>query len=285
MARLIAVLRERLGAELPLRVVFQAATPAELAAAISLPAPAAQGRPGLGVLLPIRRHGTRPPLFCVHPATGLSWCYQPLAGCLPADQPVYGLQARGLDGTSEPSASVSEMAADYVRSIRAVQGSGPYYLLGWSLGGLVAHEIAVQLQELGEQVAALAILDAYPQEADHAPAADARAAGELRLLQEQLGGLGAAVSPAEVAALTRVVSNNAAIMAAHRSRVFDGEPLLFVADENNPRAASAAALWKPYASGPVREFHMPCSHAEMARPDLLAQAWSNVSVWLNRKGE
>jgi thioesterase domain-containing protein len=175
------------------------------------------------------------------------------------------------------------MAAGYLEEIRAVQGSGPYHLLGWSLGGVVAHEIAVQLQESGEQVAVLALLDAYPQGAGRgAPAADT--ADDVRLLHEQLRGLGTAVSPEDVAALTSVVTNNAAVLAAHQSRVFGGEPLLFVADANNPRAATAAEMWQPYASGALREFHLPCGHAEMARPDMLAQAWSKVSMWLNTKG-
>jgi thioesterase domain-containing protein len=77
--------------------------------------------------------------------------------------PLYGLQARGLgDAAAALPGTVAEMAADYIGQIRAVQPSGPYHLLGWSLGGVVAHEMAVQLQAAGERVAALVLLDAYP---------------------------------------------------------------------------------------------------------------------------
>lgn len=117
---------------------------------------------GIGVLLPLREEGGRPPLFCVHPAAGIAWSYAGLTTPLGADQPVYGLQARGLDGTEVLPASVEEMAADYLRQVRRVQPEGPYHLLGWSFGGLVAHEMAVQLQESGERVGLVSMLDAFP---------------------------------------------------------------------------------------------------------------------------
>ncbi|MGY2063233.1 alpha/beta fold hydrolase, partial [Nocardia gipuzkoensis] len=99
-------------------------------------------------------------MFCVHPAIGLSWCYSGLLAQLPADRPVYGLQAPHVSGTDEHS-SIIEAAKDYVAHIRSVRPHGPYHLLGWSLGGLIAQEIAVQLQEAGEEVALLAMMDSY----------------------------------------------------------------------------------------------------------------------------
>ncbi|MFD3519137.1 amino acid adenylation domain-containing protein [Streptomyces sp. NPDC058653] len=132
-----------------------------------IPAPApASGSPalggGTGVLLPLREEGTRPPLFCVHPAAGIAWSYAGLTGPLGTDQPLYGLQARGLDGSQVLPGSVAEMAADYVAQLRTVQPAGPYHLLGWSFGGMVAHEMAVQLQRAGEEIGLLAVLDAIP---------------------------------------------------------------------------------------------------------------------------
>ena len=80
---------------------------------------------GIGVLLPLREEGSRPPLFCVHPAAGIAWSYAGLTTPLGTDQPVYGLQARGLDGTEVLPASVKEMAADYLKKVRQVQPAGP----------------------------------------------------------------------------------------------------------------------------------------------------------------
>nr|AGS49833.1 long-chain-fatty-acid--CoA ligase [uncultured bacterium esnapd16.2] len=94
------------------------------------------------VLLPLRAGGDRPPLFCVHASGGLSWNYGPLLRTLPVNQPVYGVQARGLARTETLPQSVEEMAADYVAQIRTVQPAGPYHLLGWSLGGRIAQAMA-----------------------------------------------------------------------------------------------------------------------------------------------
>ena len=105
--------------------------------------------------------GDRPPLFCVHPAGGLSWCYLGLTRILP-DQPLYGLQARGLESAEPLPASLEEMARDYLDQIRRIQPTGPYHILGWSVGGAIAHTMAAMLQADGEEVALLAMLDAYP---------------------------------------------------------------------------------------------------------------------------
>nr|WP_275666366.1 alpha/beta fold hydrolase [Streptomyces cinnamoneus] len=107
-------------------------------------------------LLPLRKGkdsmdgGTAPaPLFCVHPAAGISWVYSGLLRHLDHDRPVYGLQARGLSDETAAPRSVEEMAEDYLTLVRSVQPHGPYSLLGWSFGGVVAHHLAVRLQEEG----------------------------------------------------------------------------------------------------------------------------------------
>ena len=115
----------------------------------------------LSVLLPIRPNGDGPILFCVHPAGGLSWGYMSLARYVPENLRLYGLQARALDGTTEFPASLRDMAADYIGQIKTVQPAGPYRLLGYSSGGIVAHEMAVQLREEGEDVA-IVVGDTYP---------------------------------------------------------------------------------------------------------------------------
>jgi nonribosomal peptide synthetase CepC len=125
----------------------------------------ASAKPRMGdfeVLLPLRVGGDRPPLFCVHASGGLSWSYGPLLQELPPNQPVYGVQARGLTRTESLPGSVEEMAADYVRQIRTVRPTGPYHLLGWSLGGRIAQAMAALLEAEGDEVGLLTLLDAYP---------------------------------------------------------------------------------------------------------------------------
>ncbi|CAM5410095.1 Tyrocidine synthase 3 [Streptomyces spiroverticillatus] len=165
-ARLTARIQDELGVRIGLRAVFETPTVAALAERIGggsgAGAGAGESADGLGQLLALRTGGRREPLFAVHPGGGLGWCYSGLVRHLDRDRPLYALQARGLDGHGELPSSVPEMAAGYLRLIREVQPSGPYHLLGWSFGGTVAHEMARQLQESGEEVGLLALLDAHP---------------------------------------------------------------------------------------------------------------------------
>ncbi|HEY2006808.1 MAG TPA: HAD-IIIC family phosphatase, partial [Solirubrobacteraceae bacterium] len=112
-------------------------------------------------LVPMRTNGSRPPFYCVHGAGGNVLSLRDLAMAMPADQPFYCLQARGLDGKSEPFETVEETAAYYLTEIRALQPHGPYYLGGGCYGGLVAFEMARQLRERGETIGLLALIDTY----------------------------------------------------------------------------------------------------------------------------
>jgi non-ribosomal peptide synthase protein (TIGR01720 family) len=111
-------------------------------------------------LVPIQPRGTRVPLFCVHALGGEVLSYYRLARELGTDQPVYGLQARPLDGPTEaPRVTIEEMASEYVAVVRSLQPHGPYHLAGYSFGGVVAFEMARQLTLGGQEVALLALLD------------------------------------------------------------------------------------------------------------------------------
>ncbi|MCI0448032.1 thioesterase domain-containing protein, partial [bacterium] len=110
-------------------------------------------------LVSIQPYGNKPPLFCIHAVAGNVIGYRPLAQSLDPDQPVYGLQARGLDGKQPPHVRVEEMASDYIREIKSVQTEGPYHFAGHSSGGVCAFEIARQLFERGEKVGVLAMID------------------------------------------------------------------------------------------------------------------------------
>ncbi len=110
-------------------------------------------------LVPIQPQGSLTPFFCVHPVGGGVFCYRDLARRLGREQPFYGLQARDLFEGQEPHDDLEAMAADYVEALRSVQPAGPYRLGGWSLGGVVAFEMAQQLQRRGESVSLLALID------------------------------------------------------------------------------------------------------------------------------
>jgi FkbH-like protein len=111
-------------------------------------------------LVPLRETGSRPPFFCVPGVGGNVLSFRGLAANLPADQPFWALQAPGLDG-AEPVDDAKRIAALYIAEIRTVQPHGPYYLGGGCLGGVIAYEMAQQLVAQGEEVAFLALMDAY----------------------------------------------------------------------------------------------------------------------------
>ncbi|MFG2608426.1 amino acid adenylation domain-containing protein [Streptomyces sp. NPDC048514] len=118
-----------------------------------------------GEVLVVLREGTGRPLYCVHPSGGSVAWYLPLAKALPPGRPVIGLQARGLDGGVDAD-TMAALAADYVRQLRADQPDGPYALLGWSMGGNIAQEMAIQLTAQGERVDTLLLAEpAVPDEA------------------------------------------------------------------------------------------------------------------------
>ncbi|PEY73224.1 non-ribosomal peptide synthetase [Bacillus thuringiensis] len=110
-------------------------------------------------LIPLKTEGSRPPFFCMHPGTGDVICYVHLVRALHPDQPFYGLQAPGFEDEQVPLSRIPKMASLYIKSIQEVQPKGPYYLGGWSFGGLVAYEVGRQLQELGEEVAFIGMFD------------------------------------------------------------------------------------------------------------------------------
>jgi amino acid adenylation domain-containing protein len=154
---LLAQIEQRWGRRLPLATLVQAPTVAQLARVLRH-----EGEPAPGSsLVALRSGGSRPPFFCVHPAGGTVLCYQDLARHLGPEQPVYGLQARGLDARQPYQTRVEEMAALYLQEIRVVQPEGPYFLGGFSFGGVVAFEMAQRLQAQGQRVALLALFDAW----------------------------------------------------------------------------------------------------------------------------
>ncbi|AFY87633.1 AMP-binding protein [Chroococcidiopsis thermalis] len=110
-------------------------------------------------LVPIQPNGSKPPLFCIHEMIGDVLKYYPLANYLGCEQPVYGLRAQGLDGKQEPLRRVEDMANHYIDEIRSFQPNGPYFLAGFSFGGLVAFEMARTLHAQGQKVALLALFD------------------------------------------------------------------------------------------------------------------------------
>lgn len=157
-ARLAAEVDNLLGCKLPIAALFQAPTVESLTRRLT----EENWAPQWSSLVPLQPLGSKPPIFFVHGQGGEVYGFLGLAQRLAPDQPAYGLQAVGSDGKSARHITVEDMAAHYVQEIRSFQPEGPYYLGGYSMGGLIAFEVAQQLQRRGQRVALLALLDTEP---------------------------------------------------------------------------------------------------------------------------
>jgi thioesterase domain-containing protein len=143
------------------RVAVAPARPLPAMAADAAVAPARADEGPFEFLVPIQTGGTHPALFCVHGAGGHVFNFSALARYLGADHPLYGFQARGVDGRATPMPQIEQMASAYLAELRRRQPQGPYFLSGYCGGGTIAFEMARRLRSAGQEVALLALIDCY----------------------------------------------------------------------------------------------------------------------------
>jgi thioesterase domain-containing protein/peptidoglycan/xylan/chitin deacetylase (PgdA/CDA1 family) len=247
----------------------------------------------LDVVMPMR-DGDFPPLFCAHPVVGLSWCYLAMLPHLDPRYPLYGLQARGLRRPEPLPASMREMARDYADQIRMIQPAGPYHLLGWSLGGNIAFATAEELQDRGERIGLLAILDSRLVNLDtselsepwlvynlilaqfgYVPALTAaEPSPETRMLElvRRRPGLALDEWPDwRVRGLHRVIKNNMAVALSYQPGHLRCPLLLFSATQNPPELAEKIDKWRPFVDGPIEAVELDCDHRHMLLPEPVAR--------------
>jgi amino acid adenylation domain-containing protein len=305
-ARLTGRIHSMLGADITIRDLFERPTVAGLIERLD-------GRPGenpLDVIIPLQSAGDEPPLFCIHPGYGLSWSYSGLVPHLGPNIPIYALQARNLDHDEPMPRSVTEMARDYLAQIRRVQPRGPYRLLGWSFGGLVALAIAGLLHEEGSEVSLLALLDS------HLPSVDGEALGPLERAPSDdrhlamfltMIGYDGPIPPAdevqweEIAASLRrrhdplgglpsrafqgmlaVSANNLKLAQQFSPAVYRGELIYFRSARGDLHASASA--WDTAVAGTFREYTIDCSHDDMTKPESLAVIGPLLATHLGRTG-
>ncbi|MEV0611564.1 amino acid adenylation domain-containing protein [Polymorphospora rubra] len=290
--RLVGRVRDVWGVAVTIRDLFQHPVVHKLADRIA--AGAGVGASPLDTVLPLRTGGAAPPLFCVHPISGMSWCYAGLLRHLGAERTVIGLQARQMSRDGFRPGHVEDMAADYAAQIRTIQPHGPYHLLGWSFGGMVAHAVATLLEADGAEVALLGLLDAYPLPDDFV----SRPVTARDVLVALLGGRGrdlpvpGADRPVDVAALVGPLRAEEPVLGLLKheqavtvvettrtnlelrmkytpARVLRG-PIVFFDALRTPWPLTPAQAWRPYASRPVEVHGIDCEHDDMIRTDPLA---------------
>ncbi|MEU9871315.1 amino acid adenylation domain-containing protein [Actinomadura sp. NPDC048021] len=259
-------------------------------------------RIGFEVLLPIRTRGSRPPVFFVHPAGGLAWPYLQFQRHLGPDQPVYGLQARAFTRSELPE-SVAEMAGDYLEQIRSVRPSGPYHLAGWSLGGLVAYEMAVRLQAEGETVGLLALIDSYH--------GQDLAGDEREILPELLQGIGVdarAIAPDgnpdmeqimgiladrddalatlgedDLVNVYRNYENGLRQAGEYRPGRFRGDVVFFTAQRGRTaQSPTGPSNWGPLVDGEIEDYPVDTEHHLLMDPGPAAEMGAVLAAKLDK---
>lgn len=164
--RLVAAITARLDVTVPLSALLGDATVAGLARVIR---DARTDSTDASPLVMIRQGGTGRPVFWVHPVGGATLCYLNLIRQLPTGRSCYGIQAYGLRPDEEPIDTIERMAAAYLAHVRKVQPDGPYLLGGWSMGGLVAFEMARQLAAEGARTGPPVLIDVALPDPDRVP--------------------------------------------------------------------------------------------------------------------
>jgi len=249
-------LERALDVELPLSLVHEAPTFAGLCEALR-----AQRKPDYVPLVPLKPGDGPSPVFFVHGAGGTVADLLPIARSLAWPGPVIGIQARGLSRRQAPHPTVEAMADDYLAAIKTRQPRGPYYLCGYSFGGLVAFEMARRLREAGDEIGLVGLFDTMTSPlgwplpiwlacvARRAArfAAEAIAAPGARLGRPPQDGP-AGVPKSAPASLLKVAASAVIASARYRPGFYPGELKLFIPAERDPALPSPQALWGRHAA-------------------------------------
>ncbi|RUM98228.1 amino acid adenylation domain-containing protein [Pseudaminobacter arsenicus] len=297
---LLLRVQEHFGFDPGLGVLFEHPTIATLAASIDADR---VHDSGLEPVIRLRAGGDeKPPLFIVHPAGGLAWGYRTLARSLAAGRAVYGLQSPAIDPDTPLPDSLDTLAADYAGRIADLCPEGPYHLAGWSVGGIIAHAMAVHLQARGKKVGVVAMLDSYPAECWRAePEPDETAAlrallaiaghdpnahpelttreaivAFLRAGDSSLGNLpGAALD-----GVVRVVLDTNRLVRNHYHSHYEGTVTHIRAGlDHKDRPELVPDLWLAHAAG-LDRIEVPFLHPQLTTPAASALIAPELDRWL-----
>ncbi|WP_243788723.1 non-ribosomal peptide synthetase [Saccharopolyspora gloriosae] len=269
--RLVDRVEAAFGIRPHIRDVFAAGTPAGLERVLgAAEAPA-------GHLVPFRTGGDAAPVVCVHPLSGLAWLYSGLLAHLDPAHPVYGLQGLGAGGVADLPRDIDAMAERYLAELRSVRPTGPYHLVGWSFGGLVAHAMAVRL---GAEAGLLCLIDP-PLGGE--PAGDdvidperihrvlltsiGRDHGveggfaEVSAALRQEGSALAELTEQDIADLVETSRHNANLMPGHRPGVHGGDTVHIGTQEG-----ADPQRWRAHLNGPFTTYRIDRPHHRLMQP-------------------
>ncbi|UGT53709.1 amino acid adenylation domain-containing protein [Nocardia asteroides] len=263
--------------------VFTASTPRGLAERIGAIDPGtrrpAEGLAGLGSrldpVLELRAEGSAAPLFCIHQIGGTAWKYAPLARLLRADRPIIGLQMPQLTAPDTSTRTLDDLARFYLDAVRRIQPHGPYHLLGYSLGGNLAHAMAAILEAEGEQVGFVGLLDSHPLSnlTERAAATLADPSG-MEALVPEIGEYPAELAAVVVHAATELLR----MVTESESPEYSGPMALYCADNGlEPERVHAQLTGWQAAGARLVVRRLPYTHNEIAMP----AGWPEVAALLD----
>lgn len=292
-----------LGAELAVRTLFEAPTVESLSRRLNSPNSSVEVVP-----FEVFKDDAGVPLFCIHPLGGLAWPYRNLGPYL--DCPIIGIQQVTQSGESEPT-SIRDMAEKYADTLRAVQPDGPYNILGYSLGGVIAHQLAVEMRRRGCEVGRLIIFDANldnPSDVQELPElaseSDAlkmilTAAGieiedldygegsrpityeEANALIHQHGAPDVILPSRQlIETIVKNMNTGMRLLLQHAPETFDGDVVIFSARQPES-GLPLVQSWRPYISGDIVEYPVDCEHHEMLQAEVLKSFGEQLAVALN----
>ncbi|SMH47323.1 non-ribosomal peptide synthetase [Azospirillum agricola] len=277
--RLAARIRRDLGRQIAVGQIMVTPTVARLAAHLARGELAGDlARNGFEPVIHLR-DGSGPPLVCVYPGSGIAWQYSVLSRYLSGDRPIIGLQSPRPNGPVALSATMDEVCDRQLAILRAVQPQGPYFLLGYSLGGTVAYGLAVRLRRLGERVAFLGLLDTYPAEA-HDWSGLGREDANLGAEREQEQFIADAMADVmddslrrEKAEMFGHIFDNykdaVALLSKAATPAYDGELTLFVAERSIPPEIDPEGSWTGRVARLAVHRLDHCSHEDIISPSSL----------------
>jgi amino acid adenylation domain-containing protein len=307
--RLMARIEESFGEKLALATLFERPTIEQLASLLRRQQKPIQH----SSLIAIRCNGSRLPFFCVHPAGGNILCYLELARHMDAEQPFYAFQAQGLDEERAPYSDVETMATRYVEELLDIQPNGPYLIGGYSMGGVVAFEMAQQLRARGKTVGLLALFDSKAPPTNQESEVGSRerlminfglelglAVEQLDLSSDSLSSLEpeqqvryvleeakrrrllpADIGEQQILRTWRVFETNAAAMRNYVPRIYPGEIALFKAMDHSSNGSQDYG-WKAFAGSGVDAQQIPGDHFSLMREPHVRSLAQRLSDCLSK---
>ncbi|WP_346764323.1 amino acid adenylation domain-containing protein [Rhodococcus sp. B10] len=291
--QVVSALRRRTGRKVMVQWILESRTVEGLAARIGAGDVVDHDR-SLDVIVALRASGSGTPVFCIHPMLGLAWGYVPLLRIMDADVPVYGVQTPALREPDFDARSIVDLAARYASEIERTRPNGPVSLLGWSLGGVLAHAVGVELQRRGRTVEALTLLDSFTRVDASAFDSEVRAlltaAGValdpdvavtspnnaiVRALMSILPDDVIALDEDRISRMFAAASSSPDSINAYEPGVFSGRVTVVRAGIDRSDDHDTVATWGPYVSDAVLELVAPVTHADMLSPlamDVIGRA-------------